>query len=164
MSLAIRVLTSEDAALFRDIRLEGLMQQPEAFSSTYEVESVRPLGFFAERLAGSTVFGGFEGATLLGVAGFKRHEGLKERHKAMLWGMYVRPEARGRGLGARLVEAVLAHARGRVEIVMLACTEENRAARRLYESAGFVAYGIERHALKQGGRYYDDVLMAARLA
>ena len=164
MSLSIRVLTAEDAALFRDIRLEGLLLQPEAFGSTYEVESVRPLGFFAERLAGSTVFGGFEGAALLGVAGFKQHEGLKERHKAMLLGMYVRPAARGRGLGRLLVDSVLAHARERVEIVLLACIEENQAARRLYESAGFVAYGLERHALKQGGRYYDEVLMAAAVA
>ena len=164
MSLSIRILTSEDAALFRDIRLEGLLLQPDAFGSTYEVESVRPPGFFAERLAGATVFGGFEGAALLGVAAFKQHEGLKERHKAMLLGMYVRPAARGRGLGRLLVEAVLAHARGRVEIVLLACTEENRPARRLYEAAGFVAYGIERRALKQGGRYDDEVLMAATVA
>ena len=90
------------------------------------------LEFFAGRLAGSTVFGGFEGQTLHGIAGFKQEQGLKDRHKAMLVGMYVRPAARGTGLGRRLVEAVLDHARGRVELVQLAVVAGNDAALRLY--------------------------------
>jgi RimJ/RimL family protein N-acetyltransferase len=159
----IRVLGPADAALFRDIRLEALHLTPEAFGSTHEVEAARPLEFFEGRLASSTVFGGFEGAALLGIAGFKQEDGLKERHKAMLLGMYVRPSARGCGLGARLVDAVLAHARGRVEQVNLAVVEGNEAARRLYAAAGFVEYGLERRALKYQGRYWDEILMAAAL-
>ena len=41
---------------------------------------------------------------------------------------------------------------------------ENETARRLYARLGFVEYGIERKALKQHGRYYDEVLMAKDLA
>ena len=50
-----------------------------------------------------------------------------------------------------------------VEILQLDVVSENEAARRLYASLGFVEYGIERKALKQGGRYYDEVLMAKDL-
>jgi hypothetical protein len=39
----------------------------------------------------------------------------------------------------------------------------NEAARRLYAGLGFVEYGIEKNALKDGGRYYDEVLMAKPL-
>ena len=163
MMPAIRMLGPEDVGLFRDIRLEALRLGPEAFGSTYEIETARPLEFFAERLAGSTVFGGFEGQTLLGIAGFKQEQGLKRCHKAMLWGMYVRPAARGLKLGARLVEAVLDHARGRVELVQLAVVVGNDAALRLYAAAGFVEYGLERHALKYEGRYWDEIMMAATL-
>jgi hypothetical protein len=60
-------------------------------------------------------------------------------------------------------EAVLAHARERVELVQLTVVKENEAAQRLYRRCGFVAYGHEVHALKQDGRYYDEVLMAVAL-
>jgi RimJ/RimL family protein N-acetyltransferase len=73
--------------------------------------------------------------------------------------MYVRATARNTGLGKRLVAAVLDHGRGRVESVKLSVVSENEAARRLYRAMGFVEYGCEPRALKQGGRYYDDVLM-----
>ena len=48
--ITIRRLSPEDAALFRDIRLEGLRRDPDAFSSTFEDESGKELSFFAERL------------------------------------------------------------------------------------------------------------------
>jgi RimJ/RimL family protein N-acetyltransferase len=163
MSLVIRALGPEDADAFRDLRLEALRMSPEAFGSTYEAESARPAEFFVQRLAGSTVFGGFAGEALLGMAGFKQEEGLKDRHKAMLWGLYVRPAARGSGLSRALVEAVLDHARGRVEQVTLAVVVDNEAAHRLYLAVGFVQYGLQPEALKQDGRYYDERLMVALL-
>ena len=50
-----------------------------------------------------------------------------------------------------------------VELIQLTVVSENEAARRLYADLGFVEYGIERNALKQGGRYYDEILMAKDL-
>jgi len=73
--------------------------------------------------------------------------------------MYLRPEARGSGLARRLVDAVLDHARGRVELIQLAVVADNVVARRLYASLGFTEYGIEVHSLKVEGRYLDEVLM-----
>ncbi len=163
MSFVVRALGPADIEIFRDLRLEALQLSPAAFGSSYAVEAARPRDIFAQRLAGSTVFGGFSGDALLGMAGFMQEEGLKERHKAMLWGMYVRPAARGAGLGRRLVDAVLAHARGRVEQVTLAVVTENEAAYRLYKAAGFVEYGLQPESLKQDGRYYDEHLMVALL-
>ena len=110
-AITIRRLSPEEAALFREIRLEGLRRDPDAFSSTFEDESAKPLAFFAERLAASAVFGAFRGAELLGVAGFYVQPGPKHGHKGTLWGMYVRPQARGAGIGGRLVGAVIEHAR-----------------------------------------------------
>jgi putative acetyltransferase len=52
--------------------------------------------------------------------------------------MYVRPEARGKGLGRRLLDTALTWAREqRAERVVLDTTEEMQAARHLYERAGF---------------------------
>jgi ribosomal protein S18 acetylase RimI-like enzyme len=100
---------------------------------------------------------------LLGVAGLAIREGEKERHKGLLWGMYVRPDARKAGVGRRLVEAVIDHARAHVEVIQLSVISDNQPARRLYGSLGFVEYGLERDSLKQSGRYYDEILMALDL-
>ena len=159
MTLSIRPLRPDDAELYRTIRLEALRAHPEAFSSSADLEGAQPLTWFAERLTVNVVFGAFREATLLGTAGFRGQSAVKQAHKATLWGMYLRPEARGSGLARRLVEAVLDHARGRVELIQLAVVADNVVARRLYASLGFTEYGIEVHSLKVDGRYLDEVLM-----
>jgi ribosomal protein S18 acetylase RimI-like enzyme len=162
--VSVRRLSSVDAASFREIRLEGLTQDPDAFSSTFDEESGKPLSAFAERLTASAVFAAFRGPDILGVAGFYGQPGPKHRHKGTLWGMYVRPQARGAGIGARLVEAVIEHARAHVELIELTVISENLAARRLYRRLGFEEYGLEKRAAKYRGRYHDDVLMAKILS
>jgi ribosomal protein S18 acetylase RimI-like enzyme len=161
--IQIRRLTPTEGAAYREIRLEALRRNPEAFGSTFEAESVRPLAHFSERIANCPIFGAFRDPEIVGMAGFWRREGIKDAHKAMLWGMYVRSNARNIGVGRRLAEAVIGFAREHVEVLQLSVVSENEAARRLYASLGFVEYGIERKALKQDGCYYDEVLMAKDL-
>jgi RimJ/RimL family protein N-acetyltransferase len=162
-NIKIRRLQPADAARYREIRLAGLRSSPEAFGSTYETESAQPLSSFSERLSSSAVFGAFRGEELLGIAGFFARKGVKEAHKGLLWGMYVRPEARKAGVGRRLVEAVIDFARQHVELLQLSLVKENEQARRLYARLGFVEYGVEKNSLKQEGRYYDEILMALDL-
>ncbi len=159
----LRRLGSEDGALYRDIRLEGLADSPHAFASTIEAEQAQPLDHVAARLAADFVLGAFRGPELLGVAGFYVQPKPKHRHKGVLWGMYVRPRARGTGIGRMLVAAIVEHARQHVELLQLFVVSDNLPARRLYASLGFVEYGIERHATKYRGQYHDDVLMALPL-
>ena len=159
----IRQLTPADAAVYRGIRLEGLNRNPEAFGSTFEAEFSKPLAWFFDRLSSSQVFGAFRGPEILGIAGFAVRQGEKESHKGLLWGMYVRPEARGAGVARRLVDAVIEFARDRVELIQLSVVMGNEQARRLYARLGFVEYGIERNSLKHDGRYYDEILMALDL-
>lgn len=162
IDLQVRRLGVDDAALYRDIRLDGLRHNPEAFGSTFDRESAEPLSWFEDRVENHPVFGAFRGDALVGIAGLMFHQG-KRAHIAMVWGMYVRPDARNHGIAGRLVETLLDHARARVEVVQLAVIVENIAARRVYERAGFVSYGVEKKALKQDGGYFDEVLMAVDL-
>lgn len=155
----IRLLTSADAPAYRDIRLEGLRQNPEAFASTFEDEHGQPLDWFADRIKQSPIFGAVLAQELVGVVGLRAHTDAKQRHKAMIWGMYVRPAARQHGIGERLIEAAVAHAPCHIEQLQLCVVTENEAARRLYAKAGFIEYGHQINALKYGGRYYDDILM-----
>ena len=163
-SIETRRLLPADAALYRDIRLEALLLSTEAFGSAYETESLHPVGWFAERLAhGAAIIGAFRGGELAGIVGFIAAQGPKQQHKGMLVGMYVRQQARRAGVGRLLVDAVLELAAQSVELVQLAVVKGNEPAARLYRSMGFVEYGLEQHALKIDGRYYDDILMAKDL-
>jgi RimJ/RimL family protein N-acetyltransferase len=159
----IRQLTPADAASYRGIRLSGLKHNPEAFGATFEAEFTKPLAWYFDRLSQSTVFGAFRDPEIVGIAGFAVRPGEKEAHKGLLWGMYVRPEARGRGVAGRLVKAVIEFARPRVELLQLSVIVGNERAQQLYARLGFAEYGIERNSMKYDGRYYDELLMALDL-
>jgi ribosomal protein S18 acetylase RimI-like enzyme len=164
--LEIRRLSQEepgDPVLYQSIRLEALQANPEAFGSTFEVENEKPLSWFSDQLRGSTVLGAFRNAQLIAIACFAAQQNRKRAHKGGLWGMYVRPAARRAGVGRRLVEAICNLARQQVELIQLTVVRDNEPARRLYARLGFLEYGLEKNALKQGGRYYDEVLMAKDL-
>ena len=160
----IRRLETDDAAAYRELRLEGLKNHPESFGAAWEDEIEQPDAWWTTRLQSNTVFGGWiDRSPLLGVAGFYVLGTAKQRHKGILWGMYVRPDARGTGLAASLLQRVIEHARPLVEEIRLTVMASNAAAHRLYSAAGFEPYGLERRALKVGDDYYDDVLMALPL-
>jgi CubicO group peptidase (beta-lactamase class C family)/GNAT superfamily N-acetyltransferase len=161
--IVIRRLSTDDLALYRDIRLEGLRLNPEAFGSTLEREEAQPLEWFADRLANSDLLGAFADGALVGVAAFGAHQGPKASHKGFLWGMYVRPGWRRMGIGRQLVQAIIDLARERVEILQISSVGDNDPSRRLYTSMGFVEYGVERNAYKYEGRYYDEIHMAMDL-
>ena len=124
-------------------------------------QAAKPLGFFADRLARNAVFGAFQGEALVGVAGFYGLDGPKTRHKGTLWGMYVKPDARGRGVAEALIEGVIVQARReQVKALQLTVVSANERALRFYRRMGFSAYGVEPRALKHRGAYFDEVLMA----
>lgn len=84
----------------------------------------------------------------------------RRAHSSTL-GMHVATRFQGRGVGGRLMRALLDQAdqRGIVR-VELSVFPHNERARRLYERAGFVREGVSRMASFQDGTYADDVLMA----
>lgn len=163
-SFTLRRLNRDDADLYRDLRLEALRIHPASFGAAWEDEAAQPAAWFADRLGAGLVMGGFlADGTLAGTAGLAATEAAKQRHKALLWGMYVRPAARGTGLAAALVEAVLAQAPPQVEEVRLSVMVTNEPAIRLYTRLGFTRFAVEPRALKIDGQYHDDAMMVRRL-
>jgi len=164
-SLKLRRLETRDVAIYRELRLESLKGHPEAFSSSWESETNKPISWWVERLEANMIFGGcVDSSPIAGVAGLRMQDAVKLRHRAILWGMYVRPEARGTGLAAALVQRVVEHARTVVEELCLTVVASNAAACRLYSAAGFKPYGLDRRALKVGSEYYDELLMTLSLS
>ena len=169
--MEIHELTEADAAAYWALRLRALREEPEAFGSSYEESKERPLAEIAQRLRAARAAGDFtlvasDHGQLVGMVTFVRAPGLKNRHNADIFGMYVAPEARGKGCGRALVEALIARARALdgVERLALAVVTTNAAARALYRSLGFTVYGVRLQALKlPDGRYLDEELMVLGL-
>lgn len=159
----VRRLGPDDAAAWRALRLEALERHPEAFGAALEEEAALGLDAWAGRLRSAVVFGAERQRELIGCAGLFLEAARKKRHKAVLWGVYVRADARGAGLGRALVERVIAAARERADQLHTAVVCDNHVARRLYRELGFVAYGIEPRALEVDGRYLDEELLVLHL-
>lgn len=163
----IRALTAADAAVYLPVRLRSLREHPEAFGASYEEEQDMPLDKVAAMLVpDSPTFGAFVSGDLAGITTLWRYPRAKMRHRAMLAGMYVVPEARGQGIGRALMVTALDFARSceGLEDVTLAVTVGNEVARRLYIEMGFTAYSRDPRYIKTGGRTYDIEWMIRRIA
>lgn len=165
----IRVLNPADAGNYREIRLQSLLDHPEAFLSSYETEKEMPLEITRSRLEpaeGRFTLGGFtERDELVGVVTFIRESSGKIRHKGNIYAMYVSPAARNQKLGYRLMKELIVRA-GQLpglERVNLTVFSDNDPAKRLYTSLGFTCYGTERKAVKLDGVYLDEDLMTLEL-
>lgn len=159
----VRLLSGADAPAFQACRLEALALHPCAFAASHEEETGRSLAEVAARLEQGAAFGAFLDGALVGTAGFAAPPLQKKCHKGVLWGVYVRPAARSRGLGRLLVEQVILHARGRVEQLHATVVTTGEAARQLYRHLGFQIYGLEPRGLKVADRYFDQELLVLLL-
>lgn len=157
----IRPLHDPDAVQFQAVRLQGLLEAPTAFASSYDEEVGTPLAVLEGRLkpkADGAVFGAFDGAALVGLIGVQRESMAKLSHKAFVWGMYVVPASRRRGVGALLLRHALDCAWNtlRVRQVNLGVHTGNVAALQLYQAHGFTVFGTERGALSIAGALHDE--------
>ena len=144
------------------------MRQPDLFGSSYEEECDRSPADIAARLAPDSAriqFGAFIDGALAGTVCLRREDGLKEMHRALILGMIVLPEHRGRGVGKALLEHALVCARSMPGLrqIALAATAGNQAAIGLYQACGFVPWGIAPQALRVDGMFYDEVHMVLQL-
>lgn len=166
--MPIRRLTPDDAPAYRELRLRALREHPDAFTSDWQDANARPLEESRQRLASALVpfWGAFdEHGALVGMVGLECASRAKQRHKGTVVAMYVAREAAGRGLGRELLRALMVHAPAMgITDLVLTVTEGNASAIRLYEEAGFTAFGTEPRAILVDGRLHGKVHMHFALA
>jgi GNAT superfamily N-acetyltransferase len=133
----------DDWERVRAVRLTALADAPDAFTTTLAEDSARPLQAWRQRLENidaATFLATLDGRDVGCVVGAP-YDG--QPGDAGLFAMWVAPGARGHRIAGRLVDAVVAWARGRgCRRVLLGVGDYNLAAIRLYESKGFLPTGV----------------------
>lgn len=170
--MQIRQLERADAAPYHALRLRMLRVYADAFTSSYEEDSLKPLAWAEKRIAPGAdspqdfVLGAFaDSGEMIGAVGLAVETRMKQRHKALLFGMYVAPEAGSKGVGRALLSSCLDRARGipGLEQIYLTVTATNARARKLYELAGFETFGVEERAIKVASAYFAKAHMVLHL-
>jgi len=160
--MEIRPVRRDEAASLRELRLRALREAPHAYFASLESEERLPLSSWEEWATSrdKLMLVAVEDGAWLGMAGASVHP---DRSGAVrLWWLWVAPDARGRGLARRLVEARAEWARdlGAVRLE-LAVAENNEAAKALYQGLGFVPTGERRSMASDPAR--AGILMARPL-
>jgi RimJ/RimL family protein N-acetyltransferase len=138
----VEALTPDDWRVWRDLRLEGLQDTPIAFLESYDDARARTDDEWRERIAAPPRPGlhvcAYDGDVPVGIAGVFRDEA----EVPVVFGVYITPSARGKGVLAALVEAAAAWAAP--DRLTLEVHEDNPRAHRAYVKLGFAETGERR--------------------
>jgi len=131
----VRATTITDWQAMREIRLQALRDAPYAFASTHAGEATIADDEWYRRATRDGSFLAFlPEVSPAGLGGGY----LAASDTVELISMFVRPQARGRGVGEAIIEAVAGWGVQRgATTVHLWVTETNKPARMLYERCGF---------------------------
>jgi ribosomal protein S18 acetylase RimI-like enzyme len=138
--VSVHEVTADEWELMRDVRLAALLETPYAFGSTY----AREAAFTEEQWRGrisdrSVTFFAYlpENPEPAGLVGVYVPDGVAD-----VVSMWVRPSARGNGVGEALIGATADWAKARDHAaILLWVTESNTPARKLYDRCGFALTG-----------------------
>lgn len=162
----IRRLGDDDVEQFRTLRLESLQLAPEAYPTRYDDASAEELGYFQGLLRKNIIMGVFDDANkLIGIAGYgQRQDRPKMAHTGRIWGIYIKPDARGKGFGEKLIRTLLEQIPSNIERTYMSIVSRNETSVGLYEKLGFETYGRRPKSLKDGDNYYDQILMCKEMS
>lgn len=163
ISLHITRLTIKDLDAFYAMRLEALQNSPSSFSSSYEEESEKGKAFFQKILEDTNdrnfILGAFVDNALIGSIGIYSEQHIKLQHKGNIWGVYVKPNHRKRGIAKQLLRELIKQAKPHFQQLCISVNTANIFVKQLYESQGFVAWGTELQAMLIDKKYYDEIHM-----
>ena len=165
--ISVVALGPRDWPDLRAIRLEALRSEPAAYSSSYEETLAWSDDVWRQRLADDRrlqLLARAQGRPI-GIVGGYLGSDEGDDSVAVVFGMYVTSEDRGRGVGRLLLTSLIDRlsAFPHISTIRLGVTETQGPARRLYESMGFQIVGKTEEGIVVDGRRYDELIMELRV-
>lgn len=166
--ISIRRLTEKDKTDYRRVRLECLKNHPESFGTEYAEEKTKAVLFFDPYLSQpdseNFLFGAFDGKKCVGICGFVRQERRRCRHHGSIISMYVNADYSGRGVGRKLIDAVIeaAFSQPGLEQIELGVMANNISALTLYRKVGFKECGRLKNYFKTEKGYQSQIIMLCK--
>ena len=154
-------LTPDQWSVARDIRLQSLLDDPDAFGARYEHEVEHTADQWRTFVTRQSVLVVIDGERPVAMATVENLEG---DFGATCWlgGCWVVPSERGRGHLRRIMECLDAHARERDWVVQgLGVWIDNYPAISAYEALGFVTMGDQMVSSRQPPRRYQRMIRRA---
>jgi ribosomal protein S18 acetylase RimI-like enzyme len=161
-SVEIRLFTEQDAQVLWDLRMLALETDPWSFADSPEELREISVDVYTSRLrsnhASNFIVGAFEEHKAVGMTGFYQEKPMKLRHKGWIWGVFVKPDVRGRGVARSLMQEAIKRAKtiDGLEMILLTVSVDQPAPRKLYESFGFRSIGVEPKGIKIGTKHHDE--------
>jgi ribosomal protein S18 acetylase RimI-like enzyme len=161
--IKIRKLPTSRWEECKRLRLESLRQSPLAFGSSFEEEAALGVGEWKKRMK-NTYFA-VVGESPVGMIVCSFNKDVKFRHIAEIYSFYVQAGHRGKGIGNALLGHALRVAKNNARMikVRLYVNNQQRAAVRMYERAGFAVVGRLEREMKVGARFYTMLVMEKRI-
>lgn len=142
MSISIRQLNEKDWRQFSEVRLKALQTDPLVFGSNYETESKFSEADWRRRLGAkdSAVFMIFSGETPVGITGVSVFRDDPTKRTGILWGSWLEPDFRGKGLSDLMYKARLDWAENYpgIERIIVSHRASNVASKRANQKHGFI--------------------------
>ncbi len=159
MNIEIRKLTRNDWQIFKELRLQMLKEEPQAFARTYDEVSKRTDEEWIENTENeeSGILAVWLDGKLAGMNGYY----YPERSIVEIWGMFIRSEFRGMGLGKKLMDEIEKEIRKdrNVKKIRTEVTTTQIPAWELYKKLGFLEVGRKIGATKFNDELYDDIIL-----
>ena len=160
----IRTLRPADFTAFRDLRHAAFRLSPLSFDNV-EGEAIDE-GYWTAYLgadpAEKAIFAWCPDEhpdRPAALCGYERFTKPKRRHRALVWTVFVAPEARGRGVASALLDHLIAHAGEQegLERLVLSASHHPTGALALYRRRGFREFGREPGAARTGEVAMDEI-------
>jgi ribosomal protein S18 acetylase RimI-like enzyme len=167
LSVQITKLKSTDWQVFKRLWLEALKNDPTAFYNIYEEKVLDPDWQWQEKFSEiyPNYFFAMEKGQPVGFTGYYINPRTKTRHVAEVVRVYVSPNYRHRGLGNKLLNAVISEIKRQSQItkINIHVVSSQIPAIQLYSSLGFKQVGRLHNEINTAGTYYDEILMEMML-
>lgn len=130
---------------YKNIRLEALKREPQAFMSPYSKELAYPDEKWKQRLTNVgngknwILFARNSSGKIVGMIGGYRDDNAMQNHSAEIWGVYVNSDMRGKGIAKALMAGIIGEFEKDPDVysATLEVNTDQESAKKLYESFGF---------------------------